>query len=194
MSAQAKTTESQVSLELNRSPWIVAISGGLLGGAAMGLLMQFWMDAMPAIGALYGQPTLTAGWAAHLVHSILFALLFVAAIRETPINKYATSMQNIIGLGALYGVVLTIRCVRDAAMAKHRCEHGDGSSIVLDSIADRTHRLRCPRRRCVRTCTTDLDFHFFKEWLKRDRFLNERCSAIVRICRFHFNIRTRSIR
>lgn len=108
MSAQAKTTESQVSLELNRSPWIVAISGGLLGGAAMGLLMQFWMDAMPAIGALYGQPTLTAGWAAHLVHSILFALLFVAAIRETPISKYATNMQNIIGLGALYGVVLTI--------------------------------------------------------------------------------------
>jgi hypothetical protein len=60
--------------------WSGAVTGGIVAGVGMGLLMHFVMNAMPLIGGLYGQPTVAIGWAAHLVHSIVFALIVAAVI------------------------------------------------------------------------------------------------------------------
>lgn len=84
--------------------WGGAAAGGLVAGVGMGLIMHFVMNAMPLIGALYGQPTVAAGWLAHLFHSVVFALIFGLVIVRTPLREYA--ILGIIGLGALYGIVL----------------------------------------------------------------------------------------
>ena len=60
--------------------WSGAVTGGIVAGVGMGLLMHFVMNAIPLIGGLYGQPTVAIGWAAHLVHSIVFALIVAAVI------------------------------------------------------------------------------------------------------------------
>jgi Mg/Co/Ni transporter MgtE len=56
----------------------VGLAGGLVAGVNMGVLLQFVLGVMPAIGALYtlGDPSLTVGWTAHVVHSLLFGALF----------------------------------------------------------------------------------------------------------------------
>lgn len=84
--------------------WGGAAAGGLVAGVGMGLIMHFVMNAMPLIGALYGQPTVAAGWLAHLFHSVVFALIFGLVIVRTPLREYG--VLGIIGLGALYGIVL----------------------------------------------------------------------------------------
>lgn len=86
--------------------WGGAVAGGLLAGVGMGLIMHFVMSAMPLIGALYGQPTVAAGWIAHLLHSVVFALLFAAIITNTSLREYG--LLGIVGLGALYGLVLEL--------------------------------------------------------------------------------------
>ncbi|WP_336024571.1 hypothetical protein [Halobellus salinisoli] len=86
--------------------WGAAAAGGLVAGVAMGLLMHFIMGAMPLIGGLYGQPTVVAGWTAHLFHSVVFALIFAAVIGSTSLREYG--LLGMIGLGAVYGVILEI--------------------------------------------------------------------------------------
>lgn len=88
-------------------PWLAGIGGGLVGGIGMGLVLQFVMGAMPVIGSLYGQPTVVAGWVAHMVHSVLFALVFVALVTRTDLRQYARTPLWTAGLGIAYGVVLT---------------------------------------------------------------------------------------
>lgn len=84
--------------------WGGAAAGGLVAGVGMGLLMHFVMNAMPLVGALYGQPTVAAGWLAHLFHSVVFALLFAGVITRTSFREYG--VLGIIGLGAVYGIIL----------------------------------------------------------------------------------------
>lgn len=84
--------------------WGGAAAGGLIAGVGMGLIMHFVMNAMPLIGALYGQPTIAGGWIAHLLHSVVFALIFGLIITRTSLREY--DILGIIGLGALYGIVL----------------------------------------------------------------------------------------
>lgn len=86
--------------------WSGAVAGGLVAGVGMGLIMHFLMGAMPLIGALYGQPTVAAGWIAHLFHSVVFALVFAAVVTRTSLREYG--LLGTIGLGAVYGVILEI--------------------------------------------------------------------------------------
>lgn len=84
--------------------WSGAAAGGLVAGVGMGLIMHFVMNAMPLIGALYGEPTVVMGWLAHLFHSVAFALIFAAAIARTSLRDW--SVLGIVGAGAVYGLVL----------------------------------------------------------------------------------------
>ena len=86
--------------------WGGAIAGGLVAGIGMGLIMHFVGGAMPQVGALYGQPTVAFGWFAHLVHSVIFALLFAGVVMGTSLRAYG--LLGMIGLGAAYGIVLEI--------------------------------------------------------------------------------------
>lgn len=84
--------------------WGGAAAGGLIAGVGMGLIMHFVMNAMPLIGALYGQPIVAVGWLAHMFHSVVFALIFGFIVVRTPLREYG--VFGVIGLGALYGIVL----------------------------------------------------------------------------------------
>lgn len=86
--------------------WSGAVAGGLVAGIGMGVIMHYVMNAMPLVGALYGQPTVAFGWIAHLFHSVVFALVFAAVISGTSLRKYG--LVGMTGLGAIYGVVLEI--------------------------------------------------------------------------------------
>jgi hypothetical protein len=68
--------------------------------------MHFVMGAMPLVGALYGEPTVLVGWLAHLFHSVVFGLIFGAAIASTSLREYG--VLGMTGLGAAYGIVLEI--------------------------------------------------------------------------------------
>lgn len=85
--------------------WSAAVTSGFVAGIAMGLLMHFVADVMPAVGALYGQPTVLAGWIAHLFHAVVLALVFAAAISVGPLSRYATSVRSVTALGIAYGIV-----------------------------------------------------------------------------------------
>ena len=86
--------------------WSEAGLSGLVAGIGMGLIMHFVMGAMPLVGALYGQPTVFAGWLAHLFHSIAFAVVFAGIVARPRFREYG--LYGIIGLGALYGIVLEL--------------------------------------------------------------------------------------
>ncbi|WP_135305884.1 hypothetical protein [Haloarcula amylovorans] len=86
--------------------WGEAAASGLIAGAGMGLIMHFVMGAMPLIGALYGQPTVAAGWLAHLFHSVVFALVFAAVLTRPTFREY--ELYGIVGLGAVYGIILEL--------------------------------------------------------------------------------------
>lgn len=86
--------------------WGGAVAGGLVAGISMGLIMHFVMGAMPLIGALFGQPTVLGGWIAHLLISVVFALLFAAVVARTAFREYG--LLGMVGLGVAYGIVLEI--------------------------------------------------------------------------------------
>jgi hypothetical protein len=82
--------------------------GGLVAGAAMGLLLQFVLGVMPAIGALYtlGDPSLTVGWVAHLVHSVLFGGLFAVAGGPGIVGDYVGGLPGGALAGGLFATAL----------------------------------------------------------------------------------------
>jgi uncharacterized membrane protein YagU involved in acid resistance len=98
-------TESIVGDETVERTWSDAVLGGLAGGLAFGILLQM-MGMMPVIAALYGMESVTAGWIAHLFHSVVFALVFAAAVARTEYRH--ASVGRTTALGAGYGVVLWI--------------------------------------------------------------------------------------
>jgi hypothetical protein len=63
---------------------------------------------MPTIGALYGVPTFTAGWVAHLFHSVMLALVFGIVVSRAPLGEHARRISTGIALGIGYSVVLTV--------------------------------------------------------------------------------------
>ena len=99
-------TETAVRRETGTVDWTTAILAGLGAGVVMGLMIQFVMGIMPVIGALYGAEGLVTGWVAHLVHSVVFALVFAAVVSQPPLAKYADSVGPAAGLGLVYGVIL----------------------------------------------------------------------------------------
>ncbi len=88
---------------VNRITLTRAAVAGLLGGIAFGIPLQFVIGRMGAIGAMYngGVPSLTIGWAAHIVHSILFGVIFGMATEFQPLHSW---MERGIATAAVVGV------------------------------------------------------------------------------------------
>lgn len=80
----------------------------ILAGIAMGLILQSLTETLPAIGGLYGVSTVTAGWILHLFHSVVFGMLFVAAISRPGLSRYASRFTRCTMLGLGYGILLWI--------------------------------------------------------------------------------------
>lgn len=81
---------------------------GLVAGLAFGLLIQFRLQSMTAVGAMYtlGEPSVTAGWVAHVVHSVVFGALFGLVVDREPLDRYVGTYTGGIGLAVGYAVVL----------------------------------------------------------------------------------------
>ena len=88
--------------------WAAAVVAGLVGGVGMGALLHGLTNAMPLIGALYGQPTVVGGWVAHLFNSVVFAVVFTAVVTLTPMREFAQGVSGCAGLGLGYGALLGI--------------------------------------------------------------------------------------
>lgn len=62
-----------------------------------------------AIPALYGATGLVAGWIAHLFHSVVFGLIFAAAVGSIgSLDAYADRVSTGAGLGIVYGVIVWV--------------------------------------------------------------------------------------
>lgn len=102
----APETVTTGEVEHDEFHWIAGLVGGLLAGVVFGLLIQFMLGAMPAIGALYGAPGVVTGWIAHLFHSAVFGLTYAAIAEFDPFEGYADDWLSGAGLGVGYGVAV----------------------------------------------------------------------------------------
>lgn len=80
-----------------------AVVAGLIAGAAFGVVIQFGIQRMGAIGALYtfGIPTVSVGWVAHMMHSVLFGVVFGMATEVEPFHSW---MEERLATAALVGI------------------------------------------------------------------------------------------
>ena len=84
-------------------------AGGLAGFLAGMLFGGGVMDPaamMPTVSALYGFESGVVGWIAHLVHSVVFGLLFVALAARPALRGFADRPVRGSAVGAVYGVVV----------------------------------------------------------------------------------------
>lgn len=81
---------------------------GLVGGILFGLMVQFGLERMGTIGALYtlGDPSASVGWIAHGVHSVLFGAAFGLLVDRPLFDGLADSLPGGIGLGVAFGTLL----------------------------------------------------------------------------------------
>lgn len=103
MSVETTTEEGELTWGPN---WGQTALVGLLGGIPFGLIIHFWMGDMIDVGALYGAHSVTRGWAVHLLHSVIGALVFAILLGYTRLKNYVlTPLRKVIG-GLSYGFVL----------------------------------------------------------------------------------------
>lgn len=90
------------------SLYVTAAAAGLVAGLVFGLLIQFVLERMTTIGALYtlGEPSLSVGWIAHVVHSAIFAIVYAVVSRLDALRGYADSPATGIITGAAFGFLL----------------------------------------------------------------------------------------
>jgi len=81
---------------------------GVLAGVVFGLLIQFRLERMTAIGAMYtlGDPQLSVGRVAHLVHSALFGAVYGLVVDRELFDAVATRPSTGLLLGGGFGVLL----------------------------------------------------------------------------------------
>ncbi|WP_256390831.1 histidine kinase [Natronoarchaeum rubrum] len=92
----------------NARTWAGGAVGGLFGGVVMGVLMTVLMPGAVevAIPAMYGLEGVSAGWGVHLLHSVLFGLVFAAIVMRPGIERYVPTSRAVVGAGALFGAAL----------------------------------------------------------------------------------------
>lgn len=88
--------------------WTSAGIAGVVAGIVFGLLIQYGLGAMKAVGALVGVPGIVSGWTVHLAFSIGFGVLFGAIVELNPIERYAHRWTTGGALGIVYGGLLWV--------------------------------------------------------------------------------------
>lgn len=86
--------------------WLAGGISGVIAGIPFGLMIHFILGAIPAIGALYTVPGVATGWAAHLVHSFIFGLVFAVLTTTDVLSAVAESTPRSLAAGLVYGAVL----------------------------------------------------------------------------------------
>ena len=70
-------------------------AGGLIFGAMMGM-----MGMLPMIGSMVGQPTAGAGFAVHMVNSVIIGVGFAIIL-----GRFVSGISSGVGIGLAYGGV-----------------------------------------------------------------------------------------
>lgn len=86
-------------------------TAGLAAGIAMGIVMSLWNPDIlrEAIAALYGfGGSLLFGWVAHLVHSIIFGVIFALILRDPSLYDMPERDDRILLIGVVYGLLLAV--------------------------------------------------------------------------------------
>lgn len=97
--SRTKSTESK---------WRAGVVAGLVAGVGMGVVLHLGTDMMPFIGALYGQESVLWGWLAHLLNSVVFAVLFVAIVSLAVPETYKETPGEFVLLGVGFGAALGV--------------------------------------------------------------------------------------
>ena len=94
--------------ERNNSYVLYGLAAGVVAGLVFGLLIQFRLERMTAIGAMYtlGDPSLSAGWIAHVFHSALFGGLFGLLLDREPFRSVSRRPLRNAALGVGFGALL----------------------------------------------------------------------------------------
>lgn len=92
--------------ELQPGYWANWAIASILAAIAMGLVMQYVMGAMGAVGALYTVDSVGAGWFFHVWHSLVFAAIFGGLYVHRRIAPFRTRILSSIALGIGWGVGL----------------------------------------------------------------------------------------
>jgi hypothetical protein len=108
----ASETGTVTERSVESSEWLYGAIGGIIGTIVYGLIHQFIVPSpvlSVVIPALYGitGPALAVGWAFHLFHGIVIALVYVAIVEFTDLSTYAHRLGSSIGLGIGYGILIT---------------------------------------------------------------------------------------
>ncbi len=85
---------------------LVGLLSGLLAGLAMGVILHVGAGAMPFIGSLYGEPTVAAGWMAHLVNSIVLGVVFAFLVRRPTLVDRVEGPAEFVIAGVAYATVV----------------------------------------------------------------------------------------
>lgn len=97
--------DSLATGQLNKI-WVGSVVAGLLGGVLFGLIMQFVMDAISSVGALYGIEGVTAGWVFHLFHAAVFGIAFGIIVTTPAVRARIPDPGTMLFLGAVWGLFL----------------------------------------------------------------------------------------
>jgi hypothetical protein len=103
MSTRERTERVASGSYVDRITLSKAVVAGVVGGIAFGIPLQFVIGRMGAIGALYtlGEPSVAVGWAAHLVHSAIFGLVFGLVTEGEPLHSL---MEDNVGMAGFVGI------------------------------------------------------------------------------------------
>ena len=88
--------------------WGGGVTGGLVAGIAMGLVLHFGGNQIELLGGLAVEPELAvgAGWAIHLMISIAFGLVFAAIVSRGWIQQQVSDFSDYVIVGLAFGAVI----------------------------------------------------------------------------------------
>ena len=104
----AVETQTEVEIGTAQNNWISAGIAGLAAGVVFGVIAGVLMpEMMGMVGALYGfEGSAVVGWIAHLVHSVIFGLIYAAIVSLEQFRTYAGRVSTGAGSGLVYGAVV----------------------------------------------------------------------------------------
>jgi two-component system OmpR family sensor kinase len=88
--------------------YLTAAVAGVVAGLVFGVMIQFVLERMVIIGAMYtlGEPSLSVGWMAHLVHSAVFGVVYAGLGGLGVYGGLADDPKTGVATGAAFGFAL----------------------------------------------------------------------------------------
>ncbi|WP_254524976.1 hypothetical protein [Natrinema caseinilyticum] len=88
--------------------WGGGLTGGLVAGIAMGLVLHFGGNQIELLGGLAAEPgtAVGVGWVIHLMVSIVFGLLFAAIASREAVQESVENFSDYLILGLVFGAVI----------------------------------------------------------------------------------------